>query len=70
MWYICAVKCYSEFTEIPTGVPQCSILCPLLFSIYIKDIIKVSNKLNFIMYANDTIIYFDLEDFEKDNLEH
>ena len=22
------------------------------------------------MYADDTTIYFDLEDFEKDNLEH
>ena len=60
----------SEFTEIRTGVPQCSILGPLLFSIYINNLIKVSNKLNFIMYADDTTIYFDLEDFEKDSLEH
>ena len=30
----------------------------------------VSNKLNFIMDADDTTIYFDLEDFEKDILEH
>ena len=60
----------SEFTEIRTGVPQDSILGPLLFSIYINDLITVSNKLNFIMYADDTTIYFDLEDFEKDNLEH
>ena len=50
----------SEFTEIRTGVPQGSILGPLLFSIYINDLIKMSNKLNFIMYADDTTIYFDL----------
>ena len=42
----------------------------LLFSIYINDLITVSNKLTFIMYADDTTVYFDLEDFEKDNLEH
>ena len=60
----------SKFTEIRTGVPQGSILGPLLFSIFINDLIKVSNKLNFIMYADDTTIYFDLEDFEKDSLEH
>ena len=30
----------------------------------------VSNNLNFIMYADDTTINFDLEDFEKDNSEH
>ena len=30
----------------------------------------VSNKLKLIMYADDTTIYFDLEDIEKDNLEY
>ena len=61
---------HSEFTEIRTGVPQGSILSPLLFSIYINNLITVSNKLNFIMYADDTTIYFDLENFKKDNIEH
>ena len=54
----------SEITEIHTGVPQGSILGPLSFSIYINDFIIVSNKLNFIMYADDITIYFDLEDLE------
>ena len=49
----------SEFTEIRTGVPQGSILGHLLFNIYINDLIMVSNKLNFIMYADDTTMYED-----------
>ena len=60
----------SEFTEIRTGVPRGSILSPLLFSININNLITVSKRLSFNMYADYTTIYFDLEDFEKDNMEH
>ena len=59
----------SETLDISTGVPQGSILGPLFFSICINDLITVSNKLKFIMYADDTIIYFNLEDFDPYNLE-
>ena len=50
--------------EICTGVPQGSILGPLFFSVYINDLITVSKRLNFLMYADDTTIYFNLEDFD------
>ena len=59
----------SETLDISTGVPQGSILGPLFFSICINDLITVSNKLKFIMYADDTTIYFNLEDFDPYNLE-
>ena len=57
----------SETSITKTGVPQGSILGPLFFSICINDLITVSDKLKFIMYADDTTIYFNLEDFDRYN---
>ena len=37
-----------------TGVPQGSIIGPLFFNIFIKDIVKASQKFAFILYADDT----------------
>ena len=55
----------SGFKEIKTGMPQGSIVCPLLFSIYINDLLTISNTLKFIMYADDTTIYFNTGDFPR-----
>ena len=58
----------SDLQEIRTGVPQGSILGPLFFSICINDLIKSSNLFNYLMYAYDTTLYFNLEDIDSVNM--
>ena len=50
----------SDYMDVKSGVPQGSKLGPLPFSIYINDVVTVSKKLEFLMYADDTTIYFNL----------
>ena len=59
----------SSLLEVKTGIPQGSILGPLFFSIVINDLVNCSTKFQFLMYADDTTIYFNLNDFPLINRE-
>ena len=51
----------SDVISLRTGVPQGSILGPLLFLIYMNDIVSASNVFKLIIYADDTNLNTSIE---------
>ena len=55
----------SEFQTITCGVPQRSVLGPLLVLIFINDIFISTSKVNFHLFADDTCIFCSKNDLSQ-----
>ena len=47
----------SDLLQVKCGVPQGSVLGPLLFILYINDICNVSQVFDCILFADDTNLF-------------
>ena len=63
--YVNFGKSNSEFKTIGCGVPQGSILGPLLFLVYMNDITNASKTLQYILFADDTSLFMSDVNLER-----
>ena len=56
---VCINNACSDFKPVTTGVPQGSLLGPLLFTLFIDDMCKIDfdNSTKVCLYADDTAVF-------------
>ena len=55
---VCINGISSDHEPVSFGVPQGSVLGPLLFIMYVNDLPRAVNNCNIELYADDTLLYF------------
>lgn len=56
--FTCLNSTSSNILDVDYGIPQGSTLGPLLFTIYINDLVNRVKHCNIHLYADDTVLYF------------
>lgn len=63
--YVCINNFSSVTKPNSLGVPQGSILGPFLFNLYINDIVNIDPSAKFVIYADDTSVFFAHNDTDQ-----
>uniref|UniRef100_A0A8C7X350 Reverse transcriptase domain-containing protein n=1 Tax=Oryzias sinensis TaxID=183150 RepID=A0A8C7X350_9TELE len=62
---VCINGVKSTLLDVPVGLPQGSILGPLLFSMYINDLPNTCGNVEFQMYADDAVIFTSAKNIQE-----